>query len=68
MVMHGTDDEILPDACSRDIYERARQPKELVLYPGCRHGLDECRDKLDRDLTGWLERVAAGGPGRNPRG
>ncbi len=60
MIMHGTDDEILPDACSRDIHARARQPKELVLYPGCRHGLDECRDKLDRDLTGWLERVTAG--------
>ena len=68
MVMHGTDDENLPDACSRDIYERARQPKELVLYPGCRHGLDECRDKLDRDLAGWLERVVAGGPVPKPQG
>jgi fermentation-respiration switch protein FrsA (DUF1100 family) len=68
MVMHGSADEILPDACSCDIYERARQPKELVLYPGCRHGLDECREKLDRDLGGWLERVVAGGSGRNLRG
>ena len=56
----GTADEILPDACSHDIHARAREPKELVLYPGCRHGLDECRDALDRDLTGWIERVAAG--------
>jgi fermentation-respiration switch protein FrsA (DUF1100 family) len=68
LVMHGTADEVLPDACSRDIHERARQPKELILYPGCRHGLDQCREELDRDLTGWLERVVAGGPGRNPRG
>jgi hypothetical protein len=67
MVMHGMDDEILPDACSRDIYERARQPKELILYPGCRHGLDQCREELDRDLAGWLERVIAGGPGRSPQ-
>jgi hypothetical protein len=70
MVMHGTADEILPDACSRDIHGRARQPKELILYPGCRHGLDECREKLDRDLMGWLERVIAGvartGPGGPP--
>ena len=68
LVIHGTDDEVLPDACSRSIYERARQPKELILYPGCRHGLDQCRDKLDRDLMGWLERVLAGGPGRSPQG
>ncbi len=67
MVMHGMDDEILPDACSRDIYERARQPKEVILYPGCRHGLDQCREELDRDLAGWLERVIAGGPGRSPQ-
>jgi fermentation-respiration switch protein FrsA (DUF1100 family) len=66
LVLHGTADEVLPDACSRDIYERARQPKELVLYPGCRHGLDQCREELDRDLTGWLERVIVGGPGRSP--
>ncbi len=68
LIMHGTADDVLPDACSRDIHERARQPKELVLYPGCRHGLDECRDKLDRDLAGWLERVVAGGPAPKPRG
>ncbi len=33
MVMHGTADEVLPDACSRVIYEREGQPKELILYP-----------------------------------
>jgi hypothetical protein len=27
------------------------------LYPGCRHGLDECRDRLDQDLTDWIVRV-----------
>lgn len=58
---HGTTDEILPDACSRDLYARAGEPKQLVLYPGCRHGLDECRDTLDRDLTAWLDWVIQGG-------
>jgi len=57
LFMHGTDDEILPDRCSRDLYARAEQPKEIILYPGCRHGLDECREQLDRDLSAWLERV-----------
>jgi alpha-beta hydrolase superfamily lysophospholipase len=58
LVAHGTADEILPDRCSRDIFERAREPKRLILYVGCRHGLDQCRDDLDRDLTGWLREVA----------
>lgn len=58
---HGSADEILPAACSRDLYARAGEPKQLVLYPGCRHGLDGCRDALDRDLTAWLDWVIAGG-------
>lgn len=59
---HGEADEMLPAAYSRDLYARAREPKHLVLYPGCRHGLDECRDALDRDLLAWLREVVAPAP------
>jgi hypothetical protein len=54
LVLHGEADEVVPVDRSRDIYSRAREPKRLVLYPGCLHGLDECREELDRDLLGWL--------------
>ncbi|HYE07774.1 MAG TPA: dienelactone hydrolase family protein [Planctomycetota bacterium] len=54
LVLHGEDDEVLPAACSRWIHRRAREPKRLILYPGARHGLDQCRDALDRDLIDWL--------------
>jgi dienelactone hydrolase len=57
LVVHGLADEILPASCSRSIHRRAAEPKEIILYPGCRHGLDECRDALDRDLFDWLSRV-----------
>jgi fermentation-respiration switch protein FrsA (DUF1100 family) len=57
LLVHGLADEILPAACSRDIHRRAAEPKALILYAGCRHGLDECRDALDRDLLDWLDRV-----------
>lgn len=57
LLIHGTADEILPDSCSRRIYERAREPKELILYDGCKHGLDDCRTELDLDLNRWLEQV-----------
>jgi alpha-beta hydrolase superfamily lysophospholipase len=62
LVAHGTDDEVLPDRTSRDIHARARDPKRLILYPGCRHGLDACRDALDRDLLAWIREVV--GPTR----
>jgi predicted esterase len=52
-LLHGTDDEILPVRCSEVIHDRAGEPKVLV-RPRCRHGLDECRDEVDRALGDWL--------------
>jgi hypothetical protein len=66
LLIHGEADEVLPDDCSRDICRRAREPKELILYPDCRHGLDQCRDALDRDLTAWIERVLHLPPEESP--
>ena len=57
LFVHGEDDEVLPAQLSRDLHARAALPKKLILYPGSRHGLDDCRDALDRDLTAWLEEV-----------
>jgi hypothetical protein len=60
LLLHGMSDEILPARCSEDIYQRAYQPKEIILYPGCRHGLDECRDQVDADLVRWLKQHIRG--------
>jgi fermentation-respiration switch protein FrsA (DUF1100 family) len=61
LLMHGTADEVLPPTCSRDLYKRAREPKQLRLYRGCGHGLDECREQIDRDLLRWLRAAARRG-------
>lgn len=60
LLIHGEADEVLPDTCSRSFYREAGEPKQLILYPGCLHGLDQCREELDRDLTAWLRAVLAG--------
>jgi len=60
LLMHGTDDDVLSASCSHELYEQGGEPKELLLYPGASHSLDECRDGIDRDLTAWLRRVLAG--------
>ncbi len=57
LLMHGQADEVLPDYCSREIYGRAGNPKEIKLYPRCGHGLDACREEVDRELYGWLVRA-----------
>jgi fermentation-respiration switch protein FrsA (DUF1100 family) len=57
LLMHGTADEILPAAASQDIYKRAFEPKKILLYPGCKHGLDQCREQVDADLLDWIRNV-----------
>jgi len=57
LLIHGTGDEVLPYAGSAEIYKRANQPKEIIYYEGCRHGLDQCTNELDRDLMKWLNKV-----------
>lgn len=64
---HGSADRVLSDFCTRDIYQRVSGPKDMKLYSDCGHGLDECRDELDKDLTDWIHQVlqAGGTPGMN---
>jgi fermentation-respiration switch protein FrsA (DUF1100 family) len=57
LLMHGTADEVLPASCSQDIYLRAREPKSMLLYPGCKHGLDQCREEIDQDLLQWIRDI-----------
>ena len=57
LLIHGTGDEVLPYSCSMFLYKEALEPKEMILYEGCRHGLDQCRDDLDKAMTSWLTEV-----------
>ena len=65
LLIHGTHDEILPDSCSRQVYDRAGEPKRLKLYPGARHGLDEVREEVLDLLVAWIPGALAE---RSPRG
>jgi hypothetical protein len=56
LLIHGTNDQIVNDACSRSIYRSAREPKELKLYTGAGHDLDEVRDDLLTLLAEWIPR------------
>lgn len=57
LLIHGTNDEVLPYSCSMYLYREALEPKEMILYEGCQHGLDQCRGDLDNAMTSWLTEV-----------
>ncbi|CAI8008406.1 hypothetical protein GBAR_LOCUS5760 [Geodia barretti] len=54
LVAHGKADSRLPFSCSLQIYEWAKEPKELVLFEDAEHRLEECRDELETLLASWI--------------
>ena len=59
-LLHGDDDTRLAFTCSETIYQWAQEPKEIRLFPGAGHGLQECKEELHQLLGQWLaEKLAA---------
>ena len=54
LVVHGKADTRLPSSCGVQMYHWAQEPKQLVLYEGAEHRLDECADALDQLFTPWI--------------
>ena len=59
LLIHGEADTVLPAACSRQLYAAAQEPRELVLYPGAGHGLDECAPALHAKVYDYIVQALA---------
>ena len=46
LLLHGGDDTVLLAAASDDIYQRAEEPKRMVILEGATHGLAESADEV----------------------
>ena len=57
LLLHGTADPVLPHFCSEDIYRRAGEPKQLILYPGDAHGLEHHADAVLETLLAWARNL-----------
>ena len=54
LVAHGKSDTRLPYSCGVQVHSWARDPKELVLFDGAEHRLEECRQELEDLLRRWI--------------
>jgi pimeloyl-ACP methyl ester carboxylesterase len=54
LLLHGTNDPVLSSLCSHYVYNRALEPKRLVLYPNAGHGLDEVAGEVYQTIRAWL--------------
>lgn len=59
LVMHGTDDRIIPPAHGRRLYEAAREPRALWLLPGTGHNHGLQSDAHRQKFLGYLEEFFA---------
>ena len=54
LLIHGTEDNVLPIHCSKQIYRLAPEPKQLVLLRGAGHSLDEDSESIHKQVYEWL--------------
>ncbi len=62
LLIHGDDDHVLPHAASEDIFQRALDPKRLVLLAGAGHALRERSQELFDELEPFLLQTAGAPP------
>lgn len=58
LLIHGLEDDQFSPAVAQQIYDRAGEPKRLVLLGGVDHFWREGRDELFDLLRGWIARTA----------
>jgi dienelactone hydrolase len=54
LLVHGTDDEVLPPSSSEGVFARAHEPKQLMLYPGANHNLDQVAAEVHDLVRDWI--------------
>jgi pimeloyl-ACP methyl ester carboxylesterase len=54
LLIHGDSDAVLSSYCSSYIYNKAEQPKQLMLYDNASHSLDEVADKVFHKVQKWI--------------
>ena len=61
LVVHGKSDTRLPYSCGVQVHSWAKDPKELVLYEGAEHRLEECGAELEKLLFEWIPATLTAG-------
>jgi predicted esterase len=59
LLIHGTEDDVLPHRLSEYLYNRAGEPKELVLYTGSGHGIERHHEEMLEKLHEWTRDLLA---------
>ena len=64
ILLHAAGDDQVPADSSREIHERAAEPKRLIIVPGGHHRSVQHDAELQGEALRWLERTLAGRDGK----
>ncbi|MBT9149180.1 MAG: hypothetical protein DDT27_01260 [Dehalococcoidia bacterium] len=56
LMIHGENDDLIPPSHAQRLYEKAEEPKELVMIPGGEHQL-RTNETAIRTAVNWLKRL-----------
>jgi len=56
LIIHGKKDTVLTPRCSSAAYDMAHEPKQIKLYEGAGHGLDEVAEEVHGEVLSWILR------------
>lgn len=59
LLLHGSGDRTLAPACSHFVFDLAHEPKELILFEGANHGLDQAAGRVYPIVREWILRYLA---------
>ncbi len=54
LLIHGTEDDVVPVESSRGLFEKAREPKDIIIIQGAGHQLRLSEQAMDA-AVGWLK-------------
>jgi dipeptidyl aminopeptidase/acylaminoacyl peptidase len=56
LLVHGTEDDVVPIQDSLDIFARAKEPKQLVKLTGANHVFaGEHTESMIKEVVGWIK-------------
>eukprot|EP00742_Colponemidia_sp_Colp-10_P015893 GILJ01018174.1.p1 GENE.GILJ01018174.1~~GILJ01018174.1.p1 ORF type:complete len:224 (-),score=35.96 GILJ01018174.1:140-811(-) len=61
LLLHGKADTCLPPRCSQQLYSRAAEPKEIVLFDNDGHGLTRHVSEMENKLFDFCVKLLSGG-------
>lgn len=62
LLIHGADDQVLPPLASDDIYQRAQEPKRMVILEETGHSLSGVEDQVYALLHDFISAAAGAAP------